>query len=135
MAEAQYIATLVYDGTCPLCTGAAEWVSRRAFAGTIETLPCQDDRRASRFPNVSEAACSEAMQLALPDGTVYSGEQAFPHLLRLLRGWRWLAWVFRIPGVSLVSPYVYRWLARHRYALSAILGHDGADACDPCKKL
>jgi predicted DCC family thiol-disulfide oxidoreductase YuxK len=134
MDDGQDRATLLYDGTCPLCISAAEWVSRKAFGGTIETLPCQDRQRAVRFPQVTEAACAEAMQLVVPDGTVYSGEQAFPHLLPLLRGWRWLAWIFSVPGVSRVMPYAYRWIARHRYALSAVLGHSCEDAREPCKK-
>jgi len=115
-------ATLIYDGNCPLCTAAARWIRQNAGDG-IETLPCQDEARAARFPNVSEAACMNAMQLVMPDGAVYSGERALPHLLRRLHGWRRLAWVFSVPGASFIAPYVYRWIARHRYALSIFLRH------------
>ena len=115
-------ATLIYDNECPLCTRAAGWVAAHGTRDALDTLPCKSPARAERFPNISEQACMEAMQLVLPDGRVYSGDQALPLLLNLIRGWRWLAALFRIPGVSLLSPVVYRWIARHRQALSVIVG-------------
>ena len=66
---------------------------------------------------VSFEACMEAMQLVLPDGTVYVGDRAFPHLLRLTRYGRYFSWLFRLPGTNLI----YRLIARNRLALSGFL--------------
>ena len=113
-------AVLIYDESCPLCTGAARWVRNNAIPGAVETLPCQDPARAERFPEIEEERCMEAVQLVLPDGTRYEAEQVLPPLFRRLRRWRWLAAVFRVPGVALIAPRVYSWVARHRHELSVL---------------
>ncbi|MBI4558350.1 MAG: DUF393 domain-containing protein [Candidatus Hydrogenedentes bacterium] len=112
---------LIYDAGCPLCTKAADWVRRSVPPRVVELVPCQDTERARRFPGISEAQCLEAMQLVLEDGRVLAGEEALPHLLRMMPRWRWVAAAFRIPGVAYFSPSVYRWIAKHRYMLSIIV--------------
>ena len=78
------------------------------------------DRRA-RFPQVDEAACLAAMQLVLPDGTVLSGADAVPELLRRIPRWRWVAGVFALPGLRPLARRVYAWIARNRMQLSCRL--------------
>lgn len=114
-------AVLIYDGVCPLCQEAVGWLSRRAIRGRFEFLPCQSVERRARFPSIEERACMAAMQLVLPDGRVLAGAAAAPEILRRLRGWRWLAAAFRLPGAGLVGPVVYGWIARHRYRMSALM--------------
>lgn len=111
-------AVLIYDGNCPLCLRARDWVAKRARAGTIELLMCQSVERIQRFPGISEQACLEAVQLVLADGAVYAGAEALPHILRRMRGWRWLAGVVSAPGIAALMPFAYRWVARRRSALS-----------------
>ena len=111
-------ATLIYDGECPLCAKAVEWVRLRARPGALEYLTCQSAERARRFPAMAEVQCMEAMQLVMRDGAVYSGDEALPVLLSMLHRWRWLAHLFRIPGITLVSPAAYRFVARNRYIFS-----------------
>ncbi len=123
-------AALIYDGDCPLCTKAVEWVQAHARPGAIEVVPCQAEERAVRFPQVSSEDCMRAVQLVYPDGRVYSGEAALPHLFHLMGGrWAWFARFFGLPGVSLLAPRVYRWVAAHRYALSRFVVQK-----DPCKE-
>ncbi len=130
-------AVLVYDGSCPICTGAKGWIERRAIPGAFEFLACQSPDRARRFPALPEAACLEAMQLVLPGGTILAGDRAIPEILARLRRWRWLAAVFRLPGVTRLAPRVYAWVARHRYAISHALpcaprsGPDAGRPTDP----
>ena len=68
------------------------------------------------------------MQLVLADGRVLEGEEALPQLLKLMRGWRGLAWVLRLPVLSWVAPMAYRWVARNRHALSVIVARKGGTA-------
>ena len=119
-------AVLIYDGLCPLCQQGVAWVSRRARRGEFEFLPCQAAERRARFPWIDERDCLTAMQLGLADGRVLAGAAAAPEILRRLNGWRWLAVLLSLPGVTLVAPLVYAWIARHRYQLSALMGrrHD-----------
>ena len=102
-------ATLIYDGECPFCRRAADWAARHARKGAIETLPCQAEDREKRFPDIDREECMRAMQLVMPDGRVYSGEQALPPLMERMKGWRWVARVLRWPGIRHASPAAYRW--------------------------
>jgi len=115
-------AVLIYDGACGLCQGGVSWIARRVVRGEFEFLPCQAADRHARYPWMEERACMEAMQLVLPDGRVLAGDAAIPEILRRLRGWRWLVAIFAIPGVGLLAPRVYAWVARHRYQISCMLG-------------
>jgi len=82
-------AVLVYDGECPMCRASALWVMRLALSGgALEILPCRSEPRRARFPQISDTACMEAMQLVLPDGRVLAGADAVPELLRRIRGTR-----------------------------------------------
>ena len=116
------LAVIIYDGTCGLCEGSIGWVSRRARRGEFEFLPCQAAERRARYPAMAEATCLEAIQLVLPDGRVLGGAAALPEILRRLRGWRWAARLFRLPGAGLIAPLVYGWIARHRYRISCAIG-------------
>ena len=126
-------ATLVYDEQCSLCAELVRQVSSRTLPEELESVPCHSEEFAHRFPQISQAACEEAMQLVLPDGTVYAGEAAIPHILSRMRGWHWAARAFDIPGGAFISAPLYHWVARHRYALSAMVApHHGASKCtDP----
>lgn len=114
-------ATLIYDGDCPLCCKAMDWVQARALSETLEYLPCQAPERAERFPELREAQCMEAIQLVMDDGTVYSGDKALPPLFRVLRGWRWAAMLFRVPGVTLLAPHAYGFIAKRRHVFSVLV--------------
>jgi predicted DCC family thiol-disulfide oxidoreductase YuxK len=115
-------AILIYDGTCGLCRGGMSWIARRAVKGYFEFLPCEAAERRARYPWMSERTCVEAMQLILPDGRILAGAAAIPEILKRLRGWRWLVQAFRLPGVELLAPRVYAWVARHRHQISCMLG-------------
>jgi predicted DCC family thiol-disulfide oxidoreductase YuxK len=115
-------AVVIYDGLCPLCQESVSWLSGRARRGALEFLPCQAAERRARFPWLEEQRCIEAIQLVLPDGRALSGAAAVPEILKRLRRWRWLAAAFRMPGMGLLAPRAYAWIARRRYRISAVLG-------------
>ena len=115
-------AVLIYDGICGLCRGGVSWISRRAARGEFEFLPCQAAERRARYPWMEERVCLEAMQLILPDGRVLAGDAAIPEILSRLKGWRWLAALFRLLGIGYLAPRLYHWIATHRYQISSMLG-------------
>jgi predicted DCC family thiol-disulfide oxidoreductase YuxK len=122
MTEAAARAVVIYDGACALCQGGVAWISRRAVRGELEFLPCQSSERRARFPWMEEARCMQAIQLVLADGRVLAAEAAIPEILRHLKGWRWLAALLGLPGMGVLAPPVYAWVARHRYQISCLLG-------------
>ncbi len=114
---------LIYDGECPVCRGAAEWVRRNAAPDTFEFFSCHSEELTRRFPAIERAACLQAMHLVLPDGSVLIGEKAAPEILSRLksRRHRWAAALFRLPGAEILSRAFYRWFAGHRYRISRFL--------------
>src|SRR5262245_36192872 len=116
---------VIYDSDCGLCRGGIEWISGRAIPGEFEFVPCQSGERRARFPSIEESRCMEAIHLVLPGGRVLRGDAAIPEILRHLKGWRWLAAGFRLPGARLLAPHAYAWVARHRYRISCLLERHG----------
>ena len=115
-------AVLIYDAECPMCRASALWVMRLALSrGALEILPCRSPARAARYPQISETACLAAMQLALPDGRILAGADAVPELLRRIRGLRWLAAFFALPGMRPLARRVYGWIARNRMRISCAM--------------
>jgi predicted DCC family thiol-disulfide oxidoreductase YuxK len=108
-------AVLIYDGECPVCVNAVEWIRGRSRTGGFEFLSCHSDTLPSRFPSINKEACLRAMHLVLPDGMVLAGERALPEILRRLRRYRWSASLFRLPGVLPVAGAFYRWFAKRRH--------------------
>ncbi len=122
-------ATLIYDGDCPLCCAARDWVARNAIAGEFEFLPCQSDERARRFPEIATEQCMEAMQLVRADGRRYAGDAALPEICLGLRRWRWMAKLLRLPIVSAISPAAYRFIAKRRQMFSVLVARKTPASC------
>ncbi|MBI2160255.1 MAG: DUF393 domain-containing protein [Candidatus Rokubacteria bacterium] len=102
-----------------MCRTSALWLMRLAASGgALEILPCGSGPRRTRFPRISDEACSSAMQLVLPDGRVLAGADAVPELLRRIRGLGWVASAFALPGARPLARRFYAWVARNRLRLS-----------------
>jgi predicted DCC family thiol-disulfide oxidoreductase YuxK len=113
---------LIYDAKCSLCCGCMNWIKSHAIKKDVfEFIPCQSVERKSRFPEIREEACLEALHLVTPDERVLVGDKSLPEILSRLRYFRWLAIFFKMPIVSLLSYVVYRRLANNRYIISRII--------------
>jgi 3-demethoxyubiquinol 3-hydroxylase len=112
--------TVLYDGGCPLC--------RREVGVYKGQAPCD-----VRFVDVSHGAqaplpagTTQAQLLARfhvqrADGTMVSGAEAFVALWQTLPGgWRWLAVVARVPGVTPLLELAYTVFLRGRPALQRV---------------
>ncbi|MEJ2182583.1 MAG: DUF393 domain-containing protein [Nitrospirota bacterium] len=113
-------AILIYDAQCPVCRNAVRWIRDNARKDAFEPYPCQSEDLPERFPGVKRAVCMQAMQLVLPDGSILSGEQALPEVLRRLRRYHHLARFFDLPGSESVSRAFYRWFAENRYHIARV---------------
>ena len=111
-------AVLIYDGDCAFCRAGVEWIRRRARPGAFEYLPCRSDERRRRYPEMEDETCMSAMQLVLPDGRTAAAEKAVLEVLRRIRGWRTLTWIYWMPGAKRIAATAYAAFARNRYRLS-----------------
>ena len=113
--------TLIYDGKCPVCAGTMKWIRKNEFNGSFDMLACQAEQRAEHFPQVTRSECMRSMHLVLSDGMVLVGEEAIPEILKRLKGFRFVALLFKLPGAAALSRLAYRWFADRRYRIAAIL--------------
>jgi len=116
-------ATLIYDSRCPICTGSVRWIREHEVSGSFTMVQCQSEERRSLHAAVNRAECMNAMHLVLPDGSVLVGEQAMPYILSRIRGFRFAAPLFKLPGATPLSRIAYRWFAVRRYRIAAVLSH------------
>ncbi len=108
--------TLIYDGECGICQRAVAIAKRWDREHELRFVPFQDEARVAEF-GIALPALAAAMHLIQPDGRVYPGADALPQLLRLFPGKRWLAPLFRIPGVLPLARRIYGWIAMRRHCL------------------
>jgi predicted DCC family thiol-disulfide oxidoreductase YuxK len=115
VAEGKF-PTLIYDGECGFCSQAVALLRRWDREQVLRFVPFQDGAAVARF-GIALPALAAAMHLILPGGRVYAGADAAPELLRLLPGKRWLAPLFRVPGVLPLARRAYAWIAARRHCL------------------
>lgn len=115
--------TLIYDVSCPLCSGAIGWIKENEIENSFIMLPCQLAGTTLRFPEIEQADCMNAMHLVLPNGTVLVGERAIPEVFLRLKHYRFAALLFKLPGSQVISRIAYRWFADRRYKLANVLSH------------
>ncbi len=106
---------LLYDGDCDFCRYWVSWLARRDRGSHILLLPASERRSLPALPDISDEALDQAMHLVTPEGVVLAGATAIPELLRQLDRWRWLAPLFRVPGVRQLADRVYSMVARRRH--------------------
>jgi predicted DCC family thiol-disulfide oxidoreductase YuxK len=113
--------TLIYDGECGICQQAVTLLRRWDREHVLRFVPFQDGAAVARF-GIELPALAAAMHLIRTDGRVFAGADAVPELLRLLPGKRWLAPVFRVPGVLPLARRIYAWIAIRRRCLVRGIG-------------
>ena len=108
--------SLIYDGECGICQKAVALLRRWDREHVLRYVPFQDTAAVARF-GIALPRLAAAMHLVFPDGRVYPGADAIPRLLELFPGKRWLAPLFRIPGVLPLARRIYAWIAMRRHCL------------------
>ncbi len=106
---------VVYDGSCGFCTGQMARIRRWDRDDRFEYAAWQSSDVAGRFPQLAQAELSSGMRLVQTDGRVLVGADAVHGIFRQLPGWRWVAWLYRVPGICQVCRWVYRRIAANRY--------------------
>jgi predicted DCC family thiol-disulfide oxidoreductase YuxK len=109
--------TVVYDGTCRVCTHLAGVLREWDRGEALELTPSQAPGVAARFPWIPPRAYAEALQLIGPNGQTWQGAGAIEQLLAVLPKGKTISWLFKIPFVRTIVDRLYRWFARNRYRL------------------
>ena len=106
---------VVYDGECPFCLKQVDNMKRRDPDRAFEYQPRQAEGLDQRFPQLTEGDFNSGMRLVQRDGSVSVGADAVYEISRRLRGWKYLAWLYRVPVLKTICRASYAWIARNRY--------------------
>lgn len=108
---------VVYDGQCPFCTRGMERIRRRDRRRCFTFLPSQTPDLLVRYPGLAQQDVSSGLRVILPTGEVCVGADAVYEISRRLPGWRWIAWLYRVPPLKTVARWCYHWTAANRTRL------------------
>lgn len=108
---------VVYDGLCPFCLKQIGKIQSRDDGGYFEYAPKQTPGLDARFPQLAQGDFNAGMRLVHPNGAVSVGADAVYEIARRVRGWRRLAWLYRVPVLHAICRAGYGWIARNRYKL------------------
>ena len=111
--------TVLYDGACPLCRREVG-----VYRGLTPLRPlrwCDVSEANSPLPTGgSRADYLARFHVQQADGTLLSGARAFVALWATLPGWRWLARIAALPGVTGLMDIAYRGFLRVRPAMQRV---------------
>lgn len=99
-------STVLYDGSCPLCTVEINQYKKISLDGKINWV----DISSSEFvppAGQSKEALMQRFHVIKPNGDLVSGAAAFVHVWEQLPGWNRLAKVAQVPGALDVMEFGY----------------------------
>lgn len=119
---------VVYDAQCEFCRAQIERIRRSDRKGQFEFVSNRDAGLIDRHPQLAGHDLDDGLRVIVPTGEVFEGASAVHQVARRLRGFRMIAWVYRIIGMPRVLGTLYRWIARHRHQLPGGRRAAGRDA-------
>ena len=100
------VSTVLYDGSCPLCTVEINQYKKISLDGKINWV----DVSSSEFvppAGQSKEALMQRFHVIKPNGDLVSDAAAFVHVWEQLPGWSRLATVAKVPGALDVMEFGY----------------------------
>lgn len=109
---------IVYDGACRFCTSQVHWIQQRDRDGVFEFVSSGASGLLERFPQLRDHDLNSGLRAILPDGRTAIGADGVYEIALRLRGWRRMAWLYRVPGLGPLWRRVYASIAARRYQLA-----------------
>lgn len=108
MTDQTGVATVFYDGSCPLCTAEIGIYRQCAGAENVAFTDVSAHEVDTIVTGLDKATALKRFHVRDADGTLVSGAEGFGRLWLLLPGWRWLGRIVLLPGVLQATEVVYR---------------------------
>ena len=118
--------TLFYDSRCPLCAAEMRRLAGWDRQGRLAYIDMQGEDFDAGVYGTSYAAMDTELHGLTTDGRMLVGTDAIAAAYSAV-GMGWLVWPLRIALTKPLWGAAYRWLARHRYRASRLLGYGCAD--------
>ncbi|MBW7476240.1 DUF393 domain-containing protein [Paenibacillus oenotherae] len=110
---------VLYDGTCNLCMASVRRLKELRSTAELHYIPVQSLQDGA---NVVPAVIGKTQEELLSkihvvdgEGNVWAGADGVVRIIRTVRGLRWLAPLYRIPGMGRIADRLYRYIAARRY--------------------
>ena len=113
--------TLFYDGACPLCQAEILFLSGRNQQGLLDFVDINSEFFVPEKIGVSCEAALAAMYGQFAGGKLIEGIAVFPEAYRRAN-LPFLAWIFSRKTLQPIWRLGYRFFAKNRHAISALLG-------------
>ena len=122
--------TVLYDGNCVICQSTCETMRTLDWLRRIEFIDLHRAGGSARFAALNHQRLMSEIHVLDADGKVYAG---FAGIRRMLReaplGFPfWL--LLHLPGSEALGKRVYRFVARRRYRINALLGNEMTECAD-----
>jgi predicted DCC family thiol-disulfide oxidoreductase YuxK len=114
---ADFEVEVFYDGACPLCMREVRMLRRRDRHGRIRFTDIAAESFDGGAVGLTWQALMERIHGRLPDGTIIEGVEVFRRLYAAV-GFRALAKLSRVPGLSQLLDLAYHLFARNRLRLT-----------------
>jgi ubiquinone biosynthesis monooxygenase Coq7 len=98
--------TVMFDGGCPLCRREIGLYQSLAPLQPVAWLDVS--KETAGLSAADQARYMARFHVRLQDGRVLSGAAAFVALWDAMPGWRWLARIGQLPGVTWLMELAYR---------------------------
>jgi predicted DCC family thiol-disulfide oxidoreductase YuxK len=119
--------TVFYDANCRLCVRSRRTLERLRPRAKVTFVDLRDEGAMRGYPMVRRAGLSQ-MFVMDSAGEVAGGYDGFVLMAPVIPWVRGMSGVLRWRAVRAVGRVVYRWVARHRYALGGAVSCEGG-AC------
>jgi len=129
--------TALYDGNCVVCRSTCETLRALDWRQRIEFVDLHESVEASeRFADLSQERLMSEIHVLDDGGRLYAGFAGTRRMLRELPLGLPLWLLLQLPGTDALGKRVYRFIARRRYRINALLGVDLPECADGnCKML
>ena len=121
---------VVFDGTCGFCRKQVARIQRWDHADQFAFVSSHEPNLLQHYPQLAGEDLDAGMRLIEPSGAMFAGADAVHAIARRLPRFKWLAPLYRVPGMKQLARLIYGWIARRRHQLGQTCSPDGACRID-----
>jgi len=123
---------IFYDGACSVCSREIEHYLGLPHGGRLTAIDISRPGFVAADFGLDAASVHQRMHVRDRSGTLWVGVDAFPVIWAALpgRGYAFLAWLVRLPGVHLLARLGYAVFARNRRFLPKRSAGCRGNTCD-----
>ena len=110
--------TIVYDAECRFCRAQISRIQKLSRERDIfEYLPIQTENLNQRYHSLLAFEGQDGMRFIDDQHLGFIGADAVSQIAQRLPYFHWVKWLYAIPGIPILSKFIYSIIAKNRYRL------------------